>query len=80
MHTGIEPPFLLKNILCDHCTHDPVLYIQKILTKREVINCQKFKFLLFLTINSVTTGVREMNWTSQMLLVTNNAKGEMRET
>ena len=55
------------------------LYIQKILTKREMINCQKFNFLLFLTINSVTTVVRELNETSQISLVTHDAKGEMRE-
>ena len=79
VHTGIEPPFLLKNILCDYCLHDSGLYIQKILTKREMINCQKFNFLLFLTINSVTTGVRELNGTSQISLVTHDAKGEMRE-
>ena len=78
VHTGIEPPFLLK-ILCDHCLHDSGLYIQKILTKREMINCQKFNFLLFLTINSVTTAVRELNETSQISLVTHDAKGEMRE-
>ena len=59
--------------------HESGLYIQKILTKREMIKCQKFNFLLFLTINSVTTGVRELNRTSQMSLVTHNAKGEMRE-
>ena len=34
---------------------------------------------VFLTINSVNTGVRELNGTSQMSLVTHNAKGEMRE-
>ena len=44
-----------------------------------MINCQKFNFLLFLTINSVTTGVRELNVTSQISLVTHDAKGEMRE-
>ena len=44
-----------------------------------MINCQKFNFLAFLTINSVTTGVRELNGTSQISLVTHNAKGEMRE-
>ena len=44
-----------------------------------MINFQKFNFLLFLTINSVTTGVQELNGTSQMTLVTHNAKGEMRE-
>ena len=38
---------------------DSGLYIQKILTKREMINCQKFNLLLFLTLNSVTTGVRD---------------------
>ena len=79
VHTGIEPPFLLKNILYDHCLHDSELYIQKILTKREIINCQKLNFLQFLTINSVTTAVRELNGTSQISLVTYDAKGEMRE-
>ena len=56
--------------------HDSGLYIQKILTKREMINCQKFNFLLFLTIHSVTTAVRELNGTSQISLVTHDAKGE----
>ena len=56
--------------------HDSGLYIQNILTKREMINCQKFNFLLFLTINSVTTAVRELNGTSQISLVTHDAKGE----
>ena len=79
VHTGIELPFLLKNILCDYCLHDSGLYIQKILTKREMINCQKFNLLLFLTLNSVTTGVRELNGTSEISLVTHDAKGEMRE-
>ena len=41
-----------------------------------MINRQKFKNLLFLTINSVTTGVRELNGIRQMSLVTTNAKGE----
>ena len=59
-----------------------------------MINCQKFNFLLILTINlpwrndhnlivsvsrerkkSVTTGVRELDGTSQMSLVTHNCKG-----
>ena len=79
VHTGIEPPFLLKNILCDYCLHDSGLYIQKILTKREMINCQKINLLVFLTLNSVTTGVRELNGTSQIPLVTHDAKGKMRE-
>ena len=39
-----------------------------------MINCQKFNILLFLTINSVTTGVRELNGTSQMSIVTHNAE------
>ena len=43
------------------------------------MNCQKFNLLLFLTMNSVTTGVRELNGTSQISLVTLNAKGEMQE-
>ena len=38
-----------------------------------MINCQKFNFLQFLTINSVTIGVRELNRTSQISLVTHNA-------
>ena len=79
VHTGIEPPFLLKIYICDHCLHDSWLYIQIKLTKREMINCQKLNFLLFLTINSVTTVVRELNETSQISLVTHDAKGEMRE-
>ena len=79
VHTGIEPPFFIKNILCDHCLHESGLYIQKILTKREMINCQKFNLLLFLTINSVITAVRELNETSQISLVTHDANGEMRE-
>ena len=62
-----------------HCMHDSVLYIQKILTEREMINCQKLNILLFLTMNSVTTAVRELNGTSQISLVTHDAKGEMRE-
>ena len=57
VHTGIEPPFLLKI----YYAITAGLYIQKILTKREMINCQKFNLLLFLTLNSVTTGVRELN-------------------
>ena len=69
----------IKNILCNYCLHDSGLNIQKILTKREMINCQKFNFLLFLTINSVKTGVRELKGTSQISLVTHDAKGEMRE-
>ena len=79
VHTGIEPPFLLKILLCDHYLHDSGLYIQKILAKREMINCQNFNILLFLTINSVTTAVRELNGTSQISLVTHDAKGEIRE-
>ena len=47
--------------------------------KRETVNCQKFDFLLFLTINSDTTGARELNRTSLLSLATHNAKGEMRE-
>ena len=41
-----------------------------------MVNCHKFNFLLFLTINSVTTWVRELNGTSQISLVTHDAKGE----
>ena len=80
VHTGIEPPFLLKIYYAiTACLHDSGLYIQKISTKREMINCQKFNFLLFLTINSVTIGVRDLNGTSQISLVTHDAKGEMGE-
>ena len=71
VHTVIEPPFLLKIY---HCWRDSELFIQKILTKREMINSPKFNFLLFLTINSVTTAVRELNGTSQISLVTHDAK------
>ena len=74
VHTGIELPFLLKIYYADSG-----LYIQKILTKREMINCQKFNLLLFFTLNSVTTGVRELNGTREISLVTHDAKGEMRE-
>ena len=50
------------------------------LTKREMINCEKFDFLLFLTINSVIKGVRELNGTSLIsLVIPHNAKDEMRE-
>ena len=75
---GIEPPFPFK-IYYTYCLHNSGLYIQKILTKKEMINCQKFNILLFLTLNSVTTAVRELNETSQISLVTHDAKGEMRE-
>ena len=44
-----------------------------------MINYQKFNFFAILTINSVTIGVRELNETSQISLVTHDAKGEMRE-
>ena len=44
-----------------------------------MVNCQKFDFLLFLTINSATTAARELNGTSQISLATHNEKGEMRE-
>ena len=70
---------IIKNILCNHCLHDSGLYIQNILTKWEMINYQKFYFFAILTINSVTLGVRELNGTSQISLVTHDAKGEMRE-
>ena len=70
-----QTAIFIKNILCGYCLHDSGLYIQKILTKREIINCQKFNLLLFLTLNSVTTGVRELNGTSQISLVTHDAKG-----
>ena len=74
VHTGIEQPFLLKIYYAI-----TACMTQKILTKREMINSQKFNLLLFSTLNSVTTEVRELNGTSQISLVTNDAKGEMRE-
>ena len=43
-----------------------------------MLNCQKFNFFAILTINSVTPGVRELNGTSQISLVTHDAKGEIR--
>ena len=75
VHTGIEPPFLLKYIMGSLLALLG-LYIQKILTKREMINRQKFNFLLFLPINSVTTAVRELNGTSQISLVTHDARAK----
>ena len=60
------------NILCDHCLHDSGLYIQKILTNREMVNFQKLDFLRFLTANSVTTGAQELNRTSVISLATHN--------
>ena len=36
-------------------------------------------FLQFLTINSVTTGARDLNGTSQISLATHDAKGDMRD-
>ena len=53
-------------------------YIQKILTNREMVNFQKLDFFRFLTINSVTIGVRELNGTIQISLSTHNSKREMR--
>ena len=74
VHTGIEPPFFLKiEYAITACMTQGFIF------RREIINCQKFNFLLFLTINSVTTGVRDLNGTSQISLVTHDAKGEMRE-
>ena len=49
------------------------------MTKKEMIKYQKFNFLLFLTVNSVTTGVPELNGTGQISLVTHNAKGGLDE-
>ena len=39
-----------------------------------MINCQKFNFLLILTISSVAVGARELNGTSQISLATRNAR------
>ena len=44
-----------------------------------MINCQKFNLLLFLTLNSVTTGVRELNGACQISLVTHDAKANARD-
>ena len=49
------------------------------MTKRKMVNCQKFDILLFLTINYVNTGAQELNGTSLMSLATHNATSEMRE-
>ena len=69
----------IKIFLCDHCLHDSGLYIQKILTDREMVNFQKLDFLRFLTTNSVTTGARVLNGTSVISLATHNSKRETRE-
>ena len=58
------------------CLDDSGLYIKKIFTKREMVNCRTFYCLLVLTMNSVTTGARELNGTSLISLTTHNAKGE----
>ena len=55
-HWGRTTTFII-NILCDHCLHDSGLYIQKIFTKREMVNFQK----LVKAIISVATGARELN-------------------
>ena len=55
------------------------LYIQKILTNREMENIQKLNFLPFLITNSVTTGARDLNRTRYISLATHNSKREMRE-
>ena len=44
-----------------------------------MINYQKCNFFAIITISSVTIGVRELNGTRQISLVTHDAKGEMRE-
>ena len=44
-----------------------------------MVNFKKLDFLRFLTINSVTTGARELNGTSQKSLATHNSKRKMRE-
>ena len=41
-----------KNILCDHDLHDLHLYIQKMLTYREMENFQKWDFFGFFVIYS----------------------------
>ena len=74
VHTGIGLPFLLKIYYAI-----TACMTQGFTFRREMINCQKFNILLFLTLNSVTTGVRELNGTSEISLVTHDAKGEMRE-
>ena len=82
VHTGIEPPFLLKIYYAITACMTQGFTSRKYRLKEKIylmINSQKFYFLLFLTINSVTIGVRELNGTSQISLVTHDAKGEMRE-
>ena len=62
----------------DHCLHDLHLYIQKMLTYREMVNFQKwdfFRFFYTFTINCVTTGAQTMpiEYICFALLVANNA-------
>ena len=67
---GLNRHFL-KNILCvTACITQGFNYIQTILTNREMVNFKKLDFLRFLTTNFVTTGARELNGTSQLLLAT----------
>ena len=44
-----------------------------------IINIHKNDFLRYLTICSITTGVRELNVNSQISLASHNSKHEMRE-
>ena len=75
---GLNRHFYL-NILCDHCLHDSGLYIQKILTNKEMANFQKLDFLRVLTTNPVITGARKLNGTSVKSLAIHNSKREMRD-
>ena len=55
--------FFKKNILCDRCLHNYHLYIQKMLTYREMLNFQKLglfcMFLYTFARNCVTPGARK---------------------
>ena len=53
--------------MATECTSLRALHSENIEQKRND-KLSKINFLLFLTINSVTTGVRELNITSQMSL------------
>ena len=64
--------------------HSPAIFIkinygitvsmtQGFTSRKYLVNFQKLDFLRFLTINSATTGERDLNWTSQISLPTHHS-------
>ena len=63
-YATLVPSFTAKRMSYFYM-HDSGLYIQKILTNREMVNFQKLDFLRFLTTNSFITGAHELNETQR---------------